>query len=159
MSQMIWLLVSIAIALFAQGAADAPLGAEDFVAALEADYVIVGGGTAGCALAARICEGLPNATVVLLERSLPRTPEQVRFFFSLYPCTGLYPKAGQPEAWNAGEHCEAYKEDVRQPWRSRCRRNLAIRTQQRVEQPNTSHGGGKHTWWVQFHQRRSVLKA
>jgi hypothetical protein len=78
MSQIIWLLLGAAIGLFAQGTAEASLGADDFAAALEADYLVVGGGTAGCALAARICEGLPNATVVLLERSLPRTPEQVR---------------------------------------------------------------------------------
>jgi ribulose 1,5-bisphosphate synthetase/thiazole synthase len=78
MSQSMWLLVGTAIALLARVTAQAPLSADGFEAALEADYVVVGGGTAGCALAARICEGLPNATVVLLERSLPRTPEQVR---------------------------------------------------------------------------------
>jgi alanine dehydrogenase len=78
MGRFMRLVVSTAIALLAQGAAVASLGAGAFRAALRADYVVVGGGTAGCALAARICEGLPNATVVLLERSLPRTPEQVR---------------------------------------------------------------------------------
>ena len=45
---------------------------------MKADYVVVGGGTAGCALAARLCEGLPDARVVLLERGQPRTPDQVR---------------------------------------------------------------------------------
>lgn len=37
-----------------------------------ADYVIVGGGTAGCVLAARLCAALPRATVTLLERGAPR---------------------------------------------------------------------------------------
>jgi ribulose 1,5-bisphosphate synthetase/thiazole synthase len=77
MSQSMWLVLGTAISLLAQVTAQAPLSADDFRAALEADFVVVGGGTAGCALAARICEGLPNATVVLLERGLPRTPEQV----------------------------------------------------------------------------------
>jgi GMC oxidoreductase len=36
------------------------------------DYVIVGGGSAGCALAARLCTGLPHASITLLERSKPR---------------------------------------------------------------------------------------
>lgn len=37
-----------------------------------ADFVIVGGGTAGCVLAARLCESLPKAKIVLLERAPPR---------------------------------------------------------------------------------------
>eukprot|EP00168_Porphyra_purpurea_P006673 TRINITY_DN18222_c0_g1_i1.p1 TRINITY_DN18222_c0_g1~~TRINITY_DN18222_c0_g1_i1.p1 ORF type:complete len:322 (-),score=40.73 TRINITY_DN18222_c0_g1_i1:40-1005(-) len=41
-----------------------------------ADYVIVGGGTAGCALASRLCARLPTASVVLIERGRPRTPAQ-----------------------------------------------------------------------------------
>eukprot|EP00892_Ulva_mutabilis_P003754 jgi/Ulvmu1/1750/UM117_0027.1 len=40
-----------------------------------ADYVIIGGGTAGCAVAARLCAALPHATVALLERGTPRTAE------------------------------------------------------------------------------------
>jgi GMC oxidoreductase len=44
--------------------------------ALGADYVIVGGGTAGCTLAARLCAALPNAQITLLERGAPRTPAQ-----------------------------------------------------------------------------------
>jgi alanine dehydrogenase len=76
-SQSMWFVVGTAIALLAWVTADASLGSYGFDTALEADYVVVGGGTAGCALAARICEGLPNAKVVLLERSRPRTDEQV----------------------------------------------------------------------------------
>lgn len=38
----------------------------------EADYVIVGGGTAGCVLAARLCAALPHRTFTLLERGAPR---------------------------------------------------------------------------------------
>jgi hypothetical protein len=81
MSLSMWLRVGCAIALLGgRVTAQAPPIAYDSGMALEADYVVVGGGTAGCALAARICVGLPNSTVVLLERSLPRTDEQARFF-------------------------------------------------------------------------------
>jgi len=41
-----------------------------------ADYVIVGGGTAGCVLAARLCARLPAASVVLIERGRRRTAAQ-----------------------------------------------------------------------------------
>jgi choline dehydrogenase-like flavoprotein len=116
MSRGMWLVVGTAIVLLAQVTAQAPLSADDFGAALEADYVVVGGGTAGCALAARICEGLPNATVVLLERALPRTPEQVRCFLSI---KFVLVKAGGKDSRNVGRHCEAYQEDVCQFWRSR----------------------------------------
>lgn len=39
-----------------------------------ADYVIVGGGTAGCVLAARLCTAMPGRTVTLLERGAARPP-------------------------------------------------------------------------------------
>lgn len=42
---------------------------------LSADYVIVGAGTAGCALAARLCTYRPASTVLLLERAPPRDEE------------------------------------------------------------------------------------
>ena len=38
--------------------------------------MIVGGGTSGCVLAARICENLPDSTVTILERGTPRTARQ-----------------------------------------------------------------------------------
>ena len=41
-----------------------------------ADFVIIGGGTAGCVLAARLCENLPEASVVVLERAAPRTERE-----------------------------------------------------------------------------------
>lgn len=44
-----------------------------------ADYVIVGGGTAGCVLAARLCENLPDSSIVLLERAAPRTEREDLF--------------------------------------------------------------------------------
>ena len=37
-----------------------------------ADFVIVGAGTSGCVLASRLCTQLPNASILLLERGLPR---------------------------------------------------------------------------------------
>ncbi len=43
--------------------------------AADPDYVIVGAGTAGCALAARLCTLLPRATITLMERSPPRDRE------------------------------------------------------------------------------------
>lgn len=43
----------------------------------EVDYVIVGGGTAGCVLAARLCEGLPQAKIAMVERAPPRSEEAV----------------------------------------------------------------------------------
>ncbi len=36
------------------------------------DYVVVGGGPAGCAVAARLAEGRPDLTVVLIERGPPK---------------------------------------------------------------------------------------
>ena len=39
---------------------------------LSADFVIVGGGTAGCVLASRLCAALPKANIILLERGTPR---------------------------------------------------------------------------------------
>lgn len=41
-----------------------------------ADYIIVGAGTAGCTLAARLCALQPNSTIVLFERSTPRNASQ-----------------------------------------------------------------------------------
>ena len=43
------------------------------VATLSFDYVIVGGGTAGCVVAARLCAALPHSSVALLERGAPRS--------------------------------------------------------------------------------------
>ena len=57
---------------------------------IEADYVIVGGGTAGCVLAARLCTGLPNASVVVMERPPPRSPEAVRNYPSCSKITTLF---------------------------------------------------------------------
>jgi choline dehydrogenase len=45
-------------------------------AAQDYDFVIVGGGTAGCVLAARLCEGLPDAKIALLEQGKARTEEE-----------------------------------------------------------------------------------
>ena len=40
------------------------------------DFVIVGGGTAGCVVAARLCEAFPEHSFALVEQGTPRTPEQ-----------------------------------------------------------------------------------
>lgn len=55
----------------------APLTAAQTTAATNADYIVVGGGTGGCALAARLCMGLPGASVTLLERGKERDSEEV----------------------------------------------------------------------------------
>ncbi len=39
---------------------------------LLADYVIVGGGTSGCAIAARLCAKMPKKRFILVERATPR---------------------------------------------------------------------------------------
>lgn len=36
------------------------------------DFIVVGGGTAGCVISARLCEQLPHANIVLLERGVER---------------------------------------------------------------------------------------
>lgn len=46
------------------------------LASTESDFVIVGAGTAGCALAARLCERMPEQTFTLLERAPPRTRKE-----------------------------------------------------------------------------------
>lgn len=43
---------------------------------MDADYIIIGGGTAGCVLATRLCENLPDASIVVLERGAPRNARQ-----------------------------------------------------------------------------------
>lgn len=50
--------------------------ADELAAPAEADFVVVGGGTAGCAVAARLCEYLPDVSIVLLERGAPRNDAQ-----------------------------------------------------------------------------------
>jgi hypothetical protein len=46
-------------------------------ASASADYIIVGAGTAGCVLASKLCTGLPDSKVVLIERAAPRSAEAV----------------------------------------------------------------------------------
>lgn len=43
--------------------------------AQDSDILIVGAGTAGCPLAARLCTALPNHTITLLERASPRSSD------------------------------------------------------------------------------------
>jgi choline dehydrogenase len=42
------------------------------------DFIIVGGGTAGCVMANRLCQALPDARIALFEAGGMRTPEQER---------------------------------------------------------------------------------
>ena len=67
----------------------------------EADYVIVGGGTAGCALAARLCSGLPDKKFTLLERGKPRTPEQDLLVDSVRNAFYAWDDPGLVETWNS----------------------------------------------------------
>ena len=44
---------------------------------MDYDYVIVGGGSAGCALAARLADGAPDRTIALIEAGPPDAPIMV----------------------------------------------------------------------------------
>lgn len=52
-------------------------------AATDPDLVVVGLGTAGCALIGRLCRALPDATFVALERGLPRNSTEEFYVRSL----------------------------------------------------------------------------
>ena len=69
----------------------------------EADYVIVGGGTAGCALAARLCAGMPGKKVTLLERGRPRTAEQDLLVKSVRNAFYSWDDPGLVEAWDSNK--------------------------------------------------------
>jgi choline dehydrogenase len=49
---------------------------DDASASANADFVIIGAGTAGCVMAARLCQGLPSAKIVILEQGPARTDEE-----------------------------------------------------------------------------------
>ena len=66
-----------------------------------ADFVIVGGGTAGCALAARLCEGLPHATVAVLERGHPRTAAEELRVRAVRNAFQAWRDPGVSEAWES----------------------------------------------------------
>lgn len=94
------LLVALLVLLAA--AAAAPTAA---AARRDADIVLVGGGTAGCALAARLCAALPSRRVVLLERGPPRngteeflvrSPRQALAPWALPPLLEAFPTAAEP---------------------------------------------------------------
>ena len=65
-----------------------------------ADFVIVGGGTSGCVLAARICENLPDASVVVLERGAPRTAAEDLLVQSPNQISKVWTNARLTEAWS-----------------------------------------------------------
>lgn len=62
-------------ALFLLALDSSTIGSAAAAVTKDYDFVIVGGGTAGCALAARICSGLPFATIAILERGTPRSAD------------------------------------------------------------------------------------
>lgn len=64
-----------------------------------ADFVIVGGGTAGCVLASRLCQDLPQSKIVLLERGPPRTKIEEIYVSSPRLVEAMFFDAG-PEAAN-----------------------------------------------------------
>ena len=62
-----------------------------------ADFVIVGGGTAGCVLATRLCRDLPQASIALLERGAPRNPAEEFHVTAPRLSESIYGNAGPPE--------------------------------------------------------------
>lgn len=69
------------------------------------DFVIVGAGTAGCVMAARLCEALPKAKITLLERASPRnsdaefivrSPLQARKALGSLSVSEIFPSAPNP---------------------------------------------------------------
>jgi hypothetical protein len=73
--KILWLTFSLLLRLSALVSGVAAAADNDIVPGT-ADFVIVGGGTAGCVLASRLCTELPLAKIVLLERGAPRTDEE-----------------------------------------------------------------------------------
>lgn len=49
---------------------------------MHSDFVVVGGGTSGCVLAARLCENMPESTITLIERGAPRSEDENIFMKS-----------------------------------------------------------------------------
>jgi len=49
---------------------------------MHSDFVVVGGGTSGCVLAARLCENMPGSTITLIERGAPRSEDENTFMKS-----------------------------------------------------------------------------
>ena len=68
------------------------------------DYIVVGGGTAGCTLAARLCAGLPDATVLLLERGAPRNATEEL----LVRCAPYLGRHGSLTAWKVYPNMQAH---------------------------------------------------
>ena len=64
-----------------------------------ADYVVVGGGTAGCALVARLCTQLPHRTFALLERGMPRDGTDEHLVRSVWQTWTAWATPSVTESW------------------------------------------------------------
>ena len=69
---------------------------ENFMASTNFDYIIVGAGSAGCALAARIADSQPNSTVALIEAG----PNNKNFIVEIPIMTALMYAFGNSHNWN-----------------------------------------------------------
>ena len=58
---------------------------------MDYDYVIVGGGSAGCALAARLADGAPQCTIALIEAGPPDDSFLVRLLNEKCNCEVIVP--------------------------------------------------------------------
>lgn len=66
-----------------------------------ADYIVVGGGTGGCALVARLCAALPQQSFILLERGTPRNDTEEHAVRSVRQAMAAWDMPNLTESWKS----------------------------------------------------------